>query len=98
MPSRIAEWLRPRSSALKLYLFFINLLFLLFGIALIAVSIYVSLNRANTPELVGNYLFNAAVYVVLFAIILLFVTSLVGHFAIAKYSRVLLLLVSHTLF
>lgn len=68
----------------------------LFGFFILGLSIFISLNKSNTPETLGSYLFNGGVYSALFCSVFLILLPIWGFVALKRYSRLMLILVCHT--
>ncbi|CDS39918.1 tetraspanin [Echinococcus multilocularis] len=63
-----------------------------FGVLILSLSIFTSLNKSNTPEILGNHLFSGGVYSALFCSIFLIVLPILGSIALKRYSRLMLIL------
>ncbi|EUB61293.1 Tetraspanin-11 [Echinococcus granulosus] len=72
----------------NLYLFIVKF----FGVFILSLSIFTSLNKSNTPEILGNYLFSGGVYSALFCSIFLIFLPIWGSIALKRYSRLMLIL------
>ncbi|VDK37115.1 unnamed protein product [Taenia asiatica] len=93
---------RLRPSILRLSIFIINpilevinlrlFILKLFGVFILGLSIFVSINKSNTPEILGNYLFNGGVYSAFFCSIFLIILPAWGSIALKRYSRLMLIL------
>ncbi|VDO05989.1 unnamed protein product [Rodentolepis nana] len=64
----------------------------LIGFAVFTMSVLISLNKANTPEILGNYLFNVGSYVSLFCSTFLLLLPVWGSIALKRYSVLMLIL------
>uniref|UniRef100_A0A5K3EVV2 Tetraspanin n=1 Tax=Mesocestoides corti TaxID=53468 RepID=A0A5K3EVV2_MESCO len=74
-------------ATLRLYVFFLNFMIWLLGLVILGLSIYVCLNKSNTPEVLGNYLFNASAYVALFSSVFIIILPVWCHIVIKRHSR-----------
>ncbi|KAL5961099.1 hypothetical protein TSMEX_011139 [Taenia solium] len=77
---------RLRPSILRLSIFIINAILELFGVFILGLSIFVSINKSNTPEILGNYLLNGGVYSAFFSSIFLIILPAWGSIALKRHT------------